>query len=126
MRPAGHGGRHHRRQGGGEKTVNLSLNNNNQTIQKLPSLEKKGCGVQLLNIEILFEKSSANCKAILWLFLTNTYFQKVKSSPHVATVELGGTLTRGMMVVDQRVDTILVRFDFDVLKGWHNFGVFWY
>jgi len=31
----------------------------------------------------------------------------VKSSPHVATVELGGTLTRGMMVVDQRVGTIL-------------------
>ena len=58
--------------------------------------------------------------------MTNTYFGQVKSSPHVATVELGGTLTRGMMVVDQRVDTILVRFDFDVLKGWHNFGVFWY
>ena len=58
--------------------------------------------------------------------MTNTYFGQVKSSPHVATVELGGTLTRGMMVVDQRVGTILVRFDFDVLKGWHNFGVFWY
>ena len=45
----------------------------------------------------------------------------------MATVELGGTLTRGMMVVDQRVGTILVRFDFDVFfKGWHNFGVFCY
>ena len=44
----------------------------------------------------------------------------------MATVELGGTLTRGMMVVDQRVGTILVSFDFDVLKGWHIFGVFWY
>ena len=42
----------------------------------------------------------------------------------MATVELGGTLTRGMMVVDQRVGTILVRFDFDVLKGWHFFNVF--
>ena len=42
----------------------------------------------------------------------------------MATVELGGTLTRGMMVVDQRVGTILVRFDFDVLKGWHTFNVF--
>ena len=58
--------------------------------------------------------------------MTNTYFGQVKSSPHVATVELGGTLTRGMMVVDQRVGTILVSFDFDVLKGWHIFGVFWY
>ena len=44
----------------------------------------------------------------------------------MATVELGGTLTRGMMVVDQRVGTILVSFGFDVLKGWHNFGVFCY
>ena len=44
----------------------------------------------------------------------------------MATVELGGTLTRGMMVVDQRVGTILVSLDFDVLKGWHNFGVFCY
>ena len=44
----------------------------------------------------------------------------------MATVELGGTLTRGMMVVDQRVGTILVSFDFDVLKGWHTFDVFLY
>jgi len=30
----------------------------------------------------------------------------VKSSQHVATVELRGEYTRGMMVLDQRVDTI--------------------
>ena len=29
----------------------------------------------------------------------------VKSSDHVASVELRGELTRGMMVLDQRVDT---------------------
>ena len=34
----------------------------------------------------------------------------MKSCPHVASVELGGTVSRGMMVVDQRVGTLRVSY----------------
>ena len=34
--------------------------------------------------------------------------QQVKSCPHVASVELSGSVSRGMMIVDQRVGTLQV------------------
>ena len=50
----------------------------------------------------------------------------VASSNHVATVELGGSMTRGMMVLDQRVDTrkgatrrnitVIDKLDTDILR----------
>ena len=35
-------------------------------------------------------------------------FGQVKSCPHVASVELCGSVSRGMMIVDQRVGTLQV------------------
>ena len=44
---------------------------------------------------------------LCWTFSSNTPL-KMKSCAHVASVELGGKVTRGMMVVDQRVGTLQV------------------
>ena len=57
----------------------------------------------------------------------------VASSNHVATVELSGVVTRGMMVLDQRVDTrkgntrrnitVIEKLDTEILKD-HLFRAF--